>query len=223
MELSEAGTPGSGKGRGGDTTLEEETLAGNKKKPPHLEPTWPFSMKVGFCSSPIFAGHGPRGDRLRSCIISTGETESRPSRPLASRPRSDIWGFTSNFKERISRPLMWPSFCAIFCSTSVDMWSSYGTKLSSIGGNRSMTSSTAIQGSMWNGFLDMLLSSIRWNLYGLRPNADWPIAPQKERMNLSECWAALPDDSNVLNVSFGLVSGPLICLGKDNIFSINYA
>ena len=38
LELSEARTSGSGKGRGADRTLEGETLAGNKKKPPHLEP-----------------------------------------------------------------------------------------------------------------------------------------------------------------------------------------
>jgi len=223
MELSEAGASGSGKGRGGDRTLEEETLAGNKKKPPHLEPIWPFSMKVGFCSSPMFAEPGRRGGRLPSCIISTGEIESRPSPALPSRPSGDIWGFTSDSRGRISKPRMWPSFCAIFCNTFVGMSYSYGTKLSSIGGKRSMTFSIVTQGSMWSGFQDMPLSSIRWNLYGPRRSADWRIAPQKEQSNLSECCSILQGDSNILSFSSGLVSRPLNCLGKDNRFSINYA
>jgi len=223
MELSETRTPGSGKRRGGDRTLEEETLAGNKKKPSHLEPIWLFSMKVGFCSFPMFAEHGRRRDRLLSCIISTGEIESRPSPASPSRPSGGIWGFTFNSRGRISKPRMRPSFCAIFCNTSVGMSSSYGTKLSSIGGNRSMSSSIVTQGSMWSGFQDMPLSSIRWNLYGPRRSADWPIAPQKEQRNLSECCSVLQDDSNILSVSSGLVSGPLNCLGKNNRFSINYA
>jgi len=223
MELSEARTSGSGKGRGGDRALEEETLAGNKKKPSYLEPIWPLSMKVGFCLFPMFAEHGRRRDRLLSCAISTGEIEFRPSLASRSRPSGIIWGFTSDSRERISRPRMWPSFCAIFCNTFVGMSSSYGTKLSSIEGSRSMTFSVVTQGSMWSGFQDMPLSSIRWNLYGPRRSADWQIVPQKEQRNLTECCSVLQEDSNVLSVSSGLVSGPLNCLGKDNRFSINYA
>jgi hypothetical protein len=223
MELSKARTAGSGKERRGDRTLEEETMAGNKKKPPHLEPIWPFSMRVGFCSFPMFVGHGHRGDRLPSCIIFTGETESRPSPVLPSRPSGDTWGFTSDFKGRILRPLTLETFCTTSCSTSVVMLFSYGTKLSSIGGNRSETSAIAIQGSMWNGSPGMPLSSIRWNLYGPRQSVDWPIAPRMEQRNLSECCAVQPDASNILNVCSGRASGPLNCLGKDNIFSINYA
>lgn len=41
------------------------------KKPSHLEPIWPFSMKAGFCSFPMSVELGPRRDRLLSCIIST--------------------------------------------------------------------------------------------------------------------------------------------------------
>ena len=201
----------------------EETMAGNKKKPSHLEPIWPFSMRVGFCSFPMFVGHGHRGDRLPSCIIFTGETEFRPSPVLLSRPRGDTWGFTSDSKGRILRLLTWESSCTTSCSTSVLMLFSYGTKLLSIRENQCETSSIATQDSMWNGSPDMPLSSILWNLYGLKQSADWPIAPQKEQRNLSECCVAQPDASNIPNVSSGLVSGPLNCLGKDNIFSINYA
>ena len=118
---------------------------------------------------------------------------------------------------------MWPSFCAIFCNTFVGILSFYGTKLSFIGENLSITSSIVIQDSMWSGFQDMPLNSIRWNLYGPRGGADWPIAPQKEQRNLGECCSVLQDDSNILSVSSGLVSGPLNCLGGDNRFSINYA
>ena len=132
-------------------------------------------------------------------------------------------GFTSDFKGRISRPLTWGTFCTTSCSTSVVMLLSYGTNLSSIGENRSETSSIATQDSMWNGSPDMPLSSIRWNLYGPRQSVDWPIASQKEQRNLSKCCAVQPDASNILNVSSGLASGLLNCLGKDNIFSINYA
>jgi hypothetical protein len=223
MELSETRTSGSGKGREGDRTLEEETLAGNKKKPPHLEPIWPLLMKAGFFSFPIFVGHGHRGERLPSCIIFTGETESRLFPVLPSRPSGDTWGFTSDFKVRILRPLTWGSFCTISYSTFVDMLSSYGTKLLFIEENQSMTSSIAIQGSMWNGSPDMPLSSTPWNLYGPKQNADWPIVLPKEQRNLSECCAVLPDALNVLNVSSGLAYGPLNCLGDDNIFSIIYA
>jgi len=223
MELSEARAPGSRKERRGDRTLEEETMAANKKKPSNLEPTWPFSMRVGFCSFPMFVEHGHREDRLPSCIIFTGETEFRPSPVLPSRPRGDTWGFTSDSKGRILRLLTWESSCTTSCSTSVLMLFSYGITLSSTGESRSETSSIAIQDSMWNGSLDMPLSSIRWNLYGPRRSGDWPIVPQKEQRNLSECCAAQPDASNILNVSSGLVSGPLHCLGIDDILSINYA
>ena len=142
---------------------------------------------------------------------------------LAVSPKADTWPFTSDFRETISSPLMWQPFCAIFCNTSVGMSSSYGTELSSIEGDLSATWLTAIQGSIWNGSPDMPRSSIRWNLYGPRPSAGWPIAPLAERRNLSECGTAPRDTSNVLNVSSGLASGPLNCLGKNNIFSINYA
>lgn len=223
MELPKARTSGSGKGRGRDRTLEEETLAGNKKKPSHLEPIWPSSMRVDFCSFPMFAEHGRRGDKLPSCIISTGEKESRPSRPLLSRPSDDTWRFTSNFKGRILRPQMWRSFCAISRNTSVGMLFSYGIELSSIGEKQSMTSWIATQDSMWNGFPDMPRSSIRLNLYGPRRNADWPIALLRGQRNSSECWIAPPDAFSILNVSSGLVSGHLNCLGKDNKLSISYA
>ena len=223
MELSEARAPGSGKERRGDRTLEEETMAGNKKKPSHLEPIWPFSMRAGFSSFPMFVGHGHRGDKLLSCIIFTGETESRPSPVLASRPRGDTWGFTSDSKGRILRRLTWETSCTTSCSTSVLMLFSYGTELSSIGENQSETSSIATQDSMWNGSPGMPLSSIPLNLYGPRQSADWPIAPPREQRNLSECCAVQPDASNILNVSSGLASGLLNCLGKNNIFSINYA
>jgi hypothetical protein len=223
MELSETRAPGSGKERRGDRTLEEETMAGNKKKPSHLEPIWPLSMRVGFCSFPMFVGHGHRRDKLLSCIIFTGETEFRPSPVLPSRPRGGTWGFTSDSKGRILRLLTWESSCTTSCSTSVLMLFSYGTKLSSIGENQSETSSIATQDSMWNGSPDMPLSSILSNSYGLKQSADWPIAPQKGQRNLSECCAVQPDASNIPNVSSGLASGPLNCLGKDDIFSINYA
>ena len=220
MELPEARTSSPGKGRGRDRTLEEETLAGNKKKSSHLEPIWPSSMRVDFCSFPMFAEHGRRGDKLPSCIISTGEKESRP---LLSRPSDDTWRFTSNFKGRILRPQMWRSFCAISCDTSVGMLFSYGIELSSIGEDQSMTSWIATQDSMWNGFPDMPRSSIRLNLYGPRRNADWPIALPRGQSNSSECWITPPDAFSILNVSSGLVSGHLNCPGKDNRFSINYA
>ncbi len=223
MELSETRAPGSGKERRGNRTLEEETMASNKKKPSHLEPIWLFSMRVGFCSFPMFVGHGHQGDRLPSCIIFTGETESRPFLVLPSRPRGGTWGFTSDSKGRILRPLTWESSCTTSCSTSVVMSFSYGTKLLSIGESQSETSSIATQGSMWNGFPDMPLSSILWNLYGRKRSADWPIALQKEQKNLSECCAVQPDASDIPNVSSGLASGLLNCLGKDNTFSINYA
>jgi len=223
MELSETRTQGSGKRRGGDRTLEEETLASNKKKPSHLEPIWLFSMKLGFCSFPMFAEPGRQGDRLPSCIISTGEIESRLSPASPFRPSGGIWGFTSDSRGRILRHRMWPSFCVIFCDTSVGMSSSYGIKLSSIRGNRSMNFSIVIQDSMWSGFQDMPLSSIRWNLYGPRRSVDWPIAPHKERGNSSECYSQLQGDFSILSVYSGLVSGPLNCLGKNNRFSINYA
>jgi hypothetical protein len=119
--------------------------------------------------------------------------------------------------------LTWETSCTTSCSTSVLMLFSYGTKLSSIGENQSETSLIATQDSMWNGSPDMPLSSILWNLYGPRQSADWPIAPPKEQRNLSECCAVQPDASNILNVYSGRASGPLNCLGKDNIFSINYA
>ena len=180
-------------------------------------------MRVGFCSFPMFVGHGHRGERLLSCIIFTGATESRPSPVLPSRPSGDTWGFTSDFKGRILRPLTWETSCTTSCSTSVLMLFSYGTKLSSIGENQSGTSSIAIQDSMWNGSPDMPLSSILLNLYGPRQSVDWPIAPQKEQRNLSECCTVQPSASNILNVSSGLASGLLNCFGKDNIFSINYA
>lgn len=223
MELSKARAPGSRKGRGRDRTLEEEKLAGNKKKPPHLEPIWHFSMKAGFCSFPTFAEQGRRGERPPSCIISTGEREFRPSRPSPSRPSGDTWRFTSDFKARISKLWTWRPFCAISCNTSGGMLSSYGTRLSFIGEGLSLTSLIATQGSIWNGFPDMPRSSIRWNLYGPRRSADWPTAPLKGQGNSNECWTAPRDVSNLLNVSFGLVSGLLNCLGKDNRVSINYA
>jgi hypothetical protein len=180
-------------------------------------------MKVGFCSFPMFAEPGRRGDRLPFCIISTGEIESRLSPASPSRPSGGIWGFTSGSRRRILRPRMLPSFCVIFCDTSVGMSSSYGTKLSSIRGNQSMSSSIVIQDSMWSGFQDMPLNSIQWNLYGPRRSVDWPIAPHKDRGNSSECWSLLQGDFSILSVSSGLVSGPLNCLGKNNRFSINYA
>jgi hypothetical protein len=198
-------------------------LAGNKKKPSHLEPISPSSMRVDFCSFPMFAEHGRRGDKPPSCIISTGGKESRPSRPLLSRPSDDTWCFTSNFKGRILGPQMWRSFCAISCDTSVDMLFSYGIELSSIREKQFMTSWIATQDSMWNGFPDMPRNSIRLNLYGRRRNADWPIALPRGQSNSSECWIAPSDAFSILNVSSGLVSGHLNCLGKDNRFSINYA
>jgi len=223
MELSEAGAQGTGEERGRDRTLEEETVAGNKKKPSNLGPIWPFSMKVGFCLFLMFAGHGLRGGKLPSCIISISEKGFRPSRPLPSRPSSDTWDFTSDFKERISRPWTWQSFCIISCNTSVVISSFYGTKLSSTGENPFMTSAIVIQGSMWNGSLDTLLSLTRWSLYGHRRSVDWPIVPLKGQRNSSECCVLPRDASNILNISSGLAYGPLNCLGKDNMFSINYA
>lgn len=161
VELSEAGTAGSGKRRGGDRTLEKEALAGNKKKPSHLEPIWPFSMKVGFFSSPMYVGHGRRGDRLPSCIIFTGETGSLPSPVSPSRPSGDAWGSTSDFRGKISIPLMWRPLCAISCDIFGVRSSSCGTRLSSIGENPFVTSWIVIHGSIWNGSLDMPLNSIR--------------------------------------------------------------
>ncbi len=223
MELSEARTSGSRKGREGDRTLEEKALAGNKKKPPYLEPIWPLLMKAVFFLSRIFVGRGRRGERLPSCIIFTDETGSRRSLVLLSRPSGDTWAFTSDFKARILRPLTWGTFCAIFCGTFVDRLSSYGTKLSFIGENRFMSSSIAIQGFMWNGSPATPLSLTQSNSYGPKRSGDWPIVPLKEQRTLSECCAALPDAFTVLNVSCGLASGPLNCLGKDNTFSIIYA
>lgn len=223
MELSKARTPGSGEGRGGDRTLEAETIAGNKKKPPHLEPIWPFSMRVGLCSSPLFVGPGRREDRLRSCVISIEESGFRLLRPLLSRPSGDMWRFTADFRGRISIPLMWQPFCAISCDTFVVMSSSCGTRPASIEGSLFGTSVIATKGFMWNGSPDMPPNLIRWNLCGPRQSGDWPIAPQKEQRNLSEWLTALPDVSNVLNASSGRASGPLHYPGKDNMFSINYA
>jgi len=223
MELSEAGVQGTGEGRGRDRTLEEETLAGNKKKPSNLGPIWRFLMKVALCSSQMFAGHGLRGVKLQSSVTSTGGRGSRPSRLSPYRQSANTWGSISNFMRRTSRRLMSQSFCTIFCNTSVVISSSYGTEPLFIGESPSMTSAVVIQGSMWNGSLDMPLSLTRWNLYGLRRSADWPIVPLKGQRNSKECWVVPQDVSNVLNVSSGLVSGPLNCLGKDNIFSINYA
>jgi len=107
MELSKARTSGSGKGRGEDRALEDETLASNKKKPPHLETIWHFSMKVVFCSSPLFAENWCRRVRLPSCIIATSGREFRPFRPLPSRPSGDMCRLIPDFKERILRSWTW--------------------------------------------------------------------------------------------------------------------
>lgn len=107
--------------------------------------TWnhPLRCRSNFSSFPIFAEHGRRGDKLASCIVSTGEKE-----PLPSRPNDDTCRFTCNFKGRILRPQKGRSFCAISCNTFVDKLFSYGIELSSIRENRSMASWIATQDSM---------------------------------------------------------------------------
>lgn len=61
MELPEARTQSAGERRSGHCSLEEDHLATYKKKPKNLKPIWPFSMNLGFCSSPTSARPGPRG------------------------------------------------------------------------------------------------------------------------------------------------------------------
>jgi len=107
MELPEAGTTGPGKGRRGDRALEEETMAGHKKKRSHLAPIWLFWMKAASCSFLFSGGHGRRGGRRLWCVMSTAASDFRSFRRLRFLPSADTGGFTSRFKSGISRAGMW--------------------------------------------------------------------------------------------------------------------
>lgn len=217
LELPEAGTKSPRTGRSRNRTLEKVSLAGHKKKPPHLAPIWYFWMKAVSFSSLLSAGRGLRRGRRRSCIISTNGKGFLRSLLLPFLPRDDIWGFITIFKNGTSGVSMWQSFCAIFSFISAGMLSFYGTRLLSTGENLSLISSSAILGFMWNGFQHMLLSSIRQSTYGLRRSENWQTAFPKEQRSL-KLWLILPRlGFNAHNASLGLVSWHPNYLSHENI------
>jgi len=173
MELSEAGTSGSRKGRRGDRALEKETVANHKKKRSHLAPIWCFWMKAVSCSFLFSGEHGRRGGRRPWSVISTAGSGFRSFRRLRFLPGADTWGFTFRFKSGISRAEMWQSFCDFFLAICGVQWFLYGTRLLSIREDLSKIFSPNTPGFWSSGFPNTRLNSILRSMFGHRASAGW--------------------------------------------------
>jgi hypothetical protein len=173
MELPEAGTTGPGKGRRGDRALEEETMAGHKKKRSHLAPNWLFWMKAASCLFLFSGGPGRRGGRRLWFVMSTAAIGFRPFRRLRSLPSADTGGFTSRFKLGISRVGMCQPFCDFFLAISGDRWFLYGMRLLSIRADLSKIFWPNTPGFMSSGFPNMPPNSILRSTSGPRVSAGW--------------------------------------------------
>lgn len=175
MDVAEAGAPRHAEGRGGHRTLEEASVAPDKKKPEDLGPTSHSSMKAASSSYRTSARLGLRWAKPRSSGIAINATAFPQSLPLPYPHRASDWGFTS-----VSTPPILPEWrssdsCATFCVTCADRLCCSGMAAPFTDASSSRSSFIRINGSIRIGSQHTLRRSIRMNSFGLKPRTPWPM------------------------------------------------
>lgn len=168
VELPKAGATCLATERTGDRSLETGPLAGDKKKPPDVVPTWCFWMKAAFCWSPMSSAHGHPKDRRRISTTGFVRTEYRPSLLSAFRPSTDERLSTSAFISTISRESTSNTSFDICSNICEDASSCYGIAEQSIVIGKCGRISNDIPGSKPSSFHRTHRSSTLQNSSGVK-------------------------------------------------------
>lgn len=150
-------------------------MATYKKKRKDLGPIWRSSMKVDFCSSPIFERHGrPRG-RHQFIDTAISATAFPPSPQLPFLRNASAWDCSSTFTRTTSLGQRCEPSSVTYSNTSAASSSFSGMEARSTGDGRCRTSSSVIIGSMCIGSPHMLRNSTRTSSFGQMLNAICPM------------------------------------------------
>ena len=174
LELAEAGEKSDPAGREGDRSLEARHLAPYKKKRNGLRPTWSFSMRADFSSSPTWPKPGRRSDRRRFSGTATSGTRFRPFQGSRFRRPADGWGSTSTFIRPISPGWRSSDSFGIFSVICAGPWFFCGTGAPSTGADWSRISYENKRDCGFTVSPRIPPRSIRMNSFGRRPSMICP-------------------------------------------------
>ena len=189
LELSKAGaTSFATKGKG-YRTLEAVQVAAYKKTLKNLVPTWCSWMRVALCLSPMLSGLGLPVAKRRLSATGSNKTKYLPSVLFPFLLNEGISRPTSASEKGISSAGMLSNSSAIWASTCKDISSLYGTVVRYIKARRLFDSFRNSIGFMWNGFLHMLRSLIRWNISGAKRILHYPMEALIILPGFQSCYA----------------------------------
>ena len=203
MDMAEAGAPCHTKRRAGHRTLEEASVAGDKKKPKDLGPIWYSSTKA---DSSLFLTSARPGHRWAVPPFSdtaTGGSGFLPSPPSLSPHRESGLDFTFASIPLTSREWRSSAFCATSSGICAHRLCCCGMVAPSTGAQSSRNSSATTAGSMRIGSRPTPQNLTRMSLYGPKPKTLWPMVRPKMLSSLAADCTALCIASETPSNSFG--------------------
>lgn len=218
MELPETGATRPATGRRGNCPLEAIPMAAYKKTRQNMVPTWYFSMKAAFCSSPRSDEPGlPRGKRP-ACITTINAIGSPQSAHSRCRRKGNESLCISGIRPEMLMASISETFSRFSSSTSADRSSCYGTALPSTSTKRSDDSWCVILDCGLRTSRPTRRNSIRQNTSGTKPMPRLPTAHRIIWPSCEACCAAPSAGSSDQKGFSGHASMPRIYHGPDDCF-----
>lgn len=215
LELAEARTTSSAKGRTCHCLLDEKQMVPYKKKPKSSKLIWLFSMKAVSFSFPISAKHGLQWERLQFCGTVTSVTEFLLF-PASRFPQSaNVSVSISNSMPSTLLATKLSASSVTCCAICRDRWCFSGMEEPSIGVRSLRTFFSISADSMYTDSPLMLQNSIQTNLSGQKPNTTCPMVIPKIFQSSEKNYAAQSIESEIHNDFFGLASMLQPCRGND--------
>lgn len=218
LELPDTGAPGIATRRGRNRSLEAPPVAPYKKKLNSWEPASFSLMNPAFCSFPTSPAHGHRRGKPLCSTICTNRIGSRPLALWPYPPEEGTSPSTSRSVIVISQVSISELSSKTCSDMSGDLLYFCGMGEPSIGEEKSRISSVSIPDFTWTASLPMHQTSIRLNIFGIRPIVLSSILHQEPCRNYTGCFeipSRRHDDHKSIS---GHVSMRRTCRGNGEYF-----